>query len=185
MVAAIRNILVLFAIALLVIVGIGLYRQYNGGEVAPETQATATDERAPSAIEPETASVATTTEPARTPQAADTDATMAVAPVQGDENGDEGVVVTVPQEPEAEYFALSVKLIDQGVVEIKSRREDGEDKRYYVHLVTCATLRTGIVAESTDLAGLAERNETPDMIVPEPGTADLTLSRIACASVEN
>ena len=183
MMAAIRNILVLFAITLLIIVGIGLYRQYNGEAGVAENQTQPIGEQVGAAVDSDIAVV---------PDEAEADSTNMVTetpsesgPDTADEAADEGVIVQVPEEPEAEYFALSVKMIDQGVVEIKSRREDGDDKRYFVHLVTCATLRTGVVAESTDLAGLAERNETPDMVIPSEGTAELTLSRIACASVEN
>lgn len=170
MIKAIRNIIFLFALAIIGILGVGLYRQYTSPtEGVPEQAAT-------------TRSVASDTAP-MTPSRG----TLAEAPVGGPaaDAAVGAVAVDVPLESEAEFFALSVKMINEGVVEIKSRREEAKDVRYFVHLVTCTTLRTGVVADSADLAGLAERNETPVMVVPQDGSAELMLSQIACASVEN
>ena len=169
----IRNIVLLFALVLAGILGVGLYRQYIAPADAPAEQAATTR----SVAEPEAA-------PADGESASAGGLREASAPTE-ETPLDDGVEVEVPLEGEAEFFALSVKMIDEGVVEIKSRREEGNDARYFVHLVTCGTLRTGVVAQSDDLAGLAERNETPDMALPAEGSAELMLSQIACASVEN
>ena len=191
MIRAIRNILILFALAILAIVGAGLYQQYLGGDdsstiatesttapPAPEADAEPPSAPTPEAAEPEAQERDEADAGIAEPEPAAEQA-AAEAP-----SAEDGVSVEVPQDGGAEYFALSVKLIDQGVVEIKSRREEGETQSYVIYLVTCDPLRSGVVAESDDLAGLAQRNETPEMSEPAENTAERTLAVIACASVE-
>ena len=177
MIRIIRNLLLLLAFGIIAVLGVGLYRQY----LAPQAPVPAAGNETPG-------QQATASDPAQDAAPRAGSGEMATPASQTQDGGaaqDGAVVVDVPQESGAEFFALSVKLIDQGVVEIKSRREEAGDIHYFVHLVTCTTLRTGVVAQSPDLAGLAELNETPVMQVPTDGSAELMLSQIACASVEN
>ena len=95
-------------------------------------------------------------------------------------DGKADILVPVPADPKASYVLVSLESRGGGFREIVTRRHAPDGVRFARHLVQCAPMLAGYVAEGPSEASVRKERPAPAMGVVVAGSITDAIAKFAC-----